>query len=499
MTNSKLKRLIAAGFIACSVMFPLTETSYAASSVNAEQENGPDALTFKERIDKILAEYDRKHEQAKSRFDNHRIDKVDVVPSLNSSNEQDTITIDASSDTGDVESVDYSISPGVYDFDWQGTPLPQTLYAISKVSNMPVVINGKVEGTVYTSLKGVSYQQALNYLANAFNFNWMEQDGAIIISTSDLMLQNKIFHVNFADKDLLKEEIKSLGIDEKNIYANSEYGTVSVTGTPYQLEAVRRHIAALDHPVKQCLIIAQLIEVNHGKSLDLGMQYTLPTYSHTDNSDDTKSSYSNILDHLVFSVSSQAQKAMSKGNVIARPMVLAKNGQKANIYMGDSVPIMEQTATTSSTNITVTYKDVGTKLEVTPSILQNGEVNLVINTEISNITKWITTGNFSSPQISTRRAETVAHVKSGESMVIGGLMTISELDSLSGIPGLMDLPILGKLFSYHSKSKSYAEVFVMITPYIVTDDIDPAALLRAGTKSAYDEVKNRQGDKSYGK
>ena len=57
-------------------------------------------------------------------------------------------------------------------------------------------------------------------------------------------------------------------------------------------------------------------------------------------------------------------------------------------------------------------------------------------------------------------------------------MSTNELDNLSGIPGLMDLPILGNLFKYHSYSKDYTEVFIMVTPYIVTDDIDPKVILK---------------------
>ena len=82
------------------------------------------------------------------------------------------------------------------------------------------------------------------------------------------------------------------------------------------------------------------------------------------------------------------------------------------------------------------------------------------------------------PQIAKRQATTSTHLRSGQSFVIGGLMSAAELDNLSGIPILMDLPILGSLFRFHSKQKSYAEVYIMITPYIVTDDIDPAAIMR---------------------
>ena len=57
-------------------------------------------------------------------------------------------------------------------------------------------------------------------------------------------------------------------------------------------------------------------------------------------------------------------------------------------------------------------------------------------------------------------------------------MSVNEIDNLAGIPGLMDLPVLGKLFSYHSKSKTYAEVYIMITPYIVDGNTDPRALLK---------------------
>ena len=87
--------------------------------------------------------------------------------------------------------------------------------------------------------------------------------------------------------------------------------------------------------------------------------------------------------------------------------------------------------------------------------------------------------NVQAPQISTRKANTVVTLQNGQSFVIGGLMTKSELDNLSGIPGLMNLPILGELFKRHSKSYSYSEVFIMITPYIVTDGIDPQRLRKA--------------------
>ena len=163
-------------------------------------------------------------------------------------------------------------------------------------------------------------------------------------------------------------------------------------------------------------------------------------------------------------------------------MVLARNGQEAKVVFGDRVPIMNSTSTTSSTNITVTYETVGTQLTMTPSINEKtGDISLDIQGSVSQITSWQSNGGGTrAPQISTRDITTSTHVKSGQSFVIGGLMNEQDMDNLAGIPGLMNLPILGKLFSIHNKSKQYDEVFVMITPYIVTDDLDPQALLKQG-------------------
>lgn len=367
-----------------------------------------------------------------------------------------------------------------YDYDWQGTPLVKTLYAVAKVADKKIVLNGKLEGTVYTSLQQVTFDEALDYLSKAFNFNWMAEGDTILVSTSDLMLQSKRFDVKHANKEMVKEELKALNIDEKNIYVNSEYNSISVTGTPYQLSMAQRRIIEMDKPVSQCLIVAQLVEISRGKSLDLGMKYSLPTYSHSaDHSPDSDKLKGNFINKLTFSTSAQANRALSKGKVVARPMVMTLNGQEALISMGDRVPVLTSTSTNTSTEVTVEYQDIGSKLKVVPVIDEaTGNISLNVDTEISNIAKWITQGNVSAPQIASRKATTSAHLKSGQSLCIGGLMTTSELDNLSGIPGLMNLPILGELFKHHSTSKESSEIFIMITPYIVDGDLDPQAVLR---------------------
>lgn len=469
MRNNLKKKIcvgVLGGMLSTGLWMPVITYAAPPQAVTATE----DAPSFAERIKRIMEEYNAGLKPQK---------QVEKAPIKGKPAESTPSTAPAPAQSAAQPVEQTKRSTNTYDFDWQGTPLTQTLYSISKISGKRVVINGQLSGTVYTSLHNVTYDQALNYLAKAFNFNWMldENGEAILISTSDLMLQDRVYEIRYADKDKVKEEIKSLGVDEKNIYVNNEYGSVSVTGTPYQLSQVQRRIASIDKPVTQCLIVAQLLEISHGKNLNLGLKYSLPTYSHEAGTDNSMAG--KFVDKLTFSASMEASKAMSKGKVVARPMIMSLNGQEAEIYMGDSVPVLTATSTTASTSVTVEYKDIGTKLKVTPTInLHDGEISMKIDTEISNISKWVTQGSISAPQISSRRATTTAHLKSGQSFIIGGLMNANELDNLSGIPGLMDLPILGNLFKYHSVSKSYTEVFIMVTPYIVSEHIDAKALLR---------------------
>ena len=471
---------------------------YAAQSqdTTVSSTDNEDANSFADHIQKIINDYNAKKTPAANTITK----SLDNGPA-NVSNETQTaasptITLQGNTanvnaavpqagtnvNTPPVEATNYLNDSSTYDFDWKGTPLTQTLYAVAKIANKGIVINSSLSGNVYTSLHGVTCSQVLDYLSRAFNFDWMVDDtnDTIVISTSDLMKQSQVFQVYYADKDKVKEELKSLGIDDKNIYANSENGTVSVTGTPYQLEEAAKRITTIDHPVSQCLVVAQLIEINHGHTLDLGMQYSLPTFSHTGTDDSTSSNLpGNIWEKLTFSATSAASRELSKGKVVARPMVMMLNGQEGTVAFGDKVPVLTTTTTSSSTEVTVDYKDVGTTLKVTPVINQyTSEISLKIDADVSNISSWVTSGQTKAPEITSRHATTSAHLHSGQSFIIGGLMSENELDNLSGIPGLMSLPILGKLFSYHSVSKTYAEVYIMITPYIVTDDIDPKAILR---------------------
>lgn len=490
--NKNIKKSISLALLGTSIFSTSlcldASTVYAASSQGIRQtadgKDIYDPTAFTERIKKILAEYDTGTGSSLKNEEMSPVVQADEDKGEKYSSSKEAIQAPVSTTSSAPKPVQHNFNnEGRYNFDWQGTPIAQSLYAVAKVANRDIVINGNLSGKVYMSLHNVTCESAMQYLSNAFDFNWMVDDNIIMVSTSEVMMQSKVLNVHYlSDLDKLTNDLKSLGLDESNIYANSETRTISVTGTPYQIRQVERRLSVIDKPVSQCLVLAQLIEINHGDSLDLGMQYTLPTYSHTGTTSGVTDSLSfkgNWLEKLTFSASASASKSLSKGKVVSRPMIMVMNGQEGEVNFGEQVPILTSNTTSSSTSVTFEYKDVGTNLVITPSIDEaTGIISMKIKAEINNITSWVSSGQSRAPQISTRKTTTSAQLKSGQSFVIGGLMSVRDLDNLSGIPGLMDLPILGELFKFHSHSKEYAEIYIMVTPYIVSDNIDPRALLR---------------------
>jgi type IV pilus assembly protein PilQ len=348
-----------------------------------------------------------------------------------------------------------------YNFEFaKGTTLNTALYSIAYRGGREIVVNIDADKLVTMNLYQKSVDEAMDLLSKAYNFNWAIDNNTILITPADSNTQMKRFTLKNADLKLVKEELLSF-VPENKLRINPEYNSISVDGTPAMLQKVKNTIAQLDAPVEQIFIMAQMIEITRTDSLKLGFEYTLPGY------DNSVQPF-----RAQFTVTSNGLKSIDNGRILARPAITTFNGQEASLLMGDQVPVIQSsTANNGTTDSSVTFQDVGAKLKVTPYVndKENKIITLNLEPSFSTVAKWITSGSVTAPQISTRQAKTKVRVKSGESIVIGGLMRQSDIESLKGIPGLMKLPILGKLFQSREKSKEQSEVFFVVTPYLLDD------------------------------
>jgi pilus assembly protein CpaC len=159
--------------------------------------------------------------------------------------------------------------------------------------------------------------------------------------------------------------------------------------------------------------------------------------------------------------------------ILAEPNLICEEGKDASFLAGGSFPF--PTITTTPTGgatapvITVQFKPYGVKLDFTPTITPQGGINLKVAPEVSSLdfTNAVTLQGFTIPSLAQRRAETEVLLKDGESFAIAGLIDQQVVETMNKVPGLGDIPILGKLFRSRSTHKSNDELLVLITPHLV--------------------------------
>ncbi|WP_430434306.1 secretin N-terminal domain-containing protein [Methyloversatilis sp.] len=176
-------------------------------------------------------------------------------------------------------------------------------------------------------------------------------------------------------------------------------------------------------------------------------------------------------------------------NLLANPRIRVKNKEKAKVHIGEKLPVFTTTSTANvGVSASVTYLDVGLKLDVEPLIHPEDDVNIKMTMEVSSIVKEVTGPQSSlAYQVGTRSTATSLRLKDGETQILAGLISDEERTSASRLPGLGHLPLIGKLFSSERGSNNKTEIVLLITPRIVRNLSRPAHIapaLPAGTEAA---------------
>lgn len=229
------------------------------------------------------------------------------------------------------------------------------------------------------------------------------------------------------------------------------------------------------HPT-QIRLEAQILSINAGDAEDLGILYgNSPTSAPGVLAVGESYVYSggsgapfrhNPLDwltshHSPISASISALVTKNKAKILSRPSVMTLSGEQATIQIGGEIPYTDYD---DNGRAIVKFRDYGIILQFKPVVDSQNNIVSTIYTEVSNISGEYVGDN---PIISTRRADSVVSLKSGTTMVIGGLMDSSERKIVNKIPLLGDIPIIGAFFRYSSTTKDKQELIILVTPHIV--------------------------------
>ena len=273
------------------------------------------------------------------------------------------------------------------------------------------------------------------------------------------------------------------------VVADSYNNTLLVYSTPFEFEKISATLTKLDVVATQVLIEASIVEVTLQDDLRYGLEWAFENnlgggdigrglldfggnlgqaagFSYTISSGGDPKAVLNAL----------AEKSLV--NVISTPSIMVLDNHTASIHVGDQQPIQSGTTTTSGGNVqnNITYKDTGVKLEVTPTVNDGGLVTLDIDqsvTDVGNIDAATDQRSFRERQVASRVA-----IRTGESVVLGGLISDNETTGRSGVPLLMDIPVLGSLFSKTANETRRTELLIFITPTVLESDSDMRDLNR---------------------
>ncbi|PMS35600.1 general secretion pathway protein D [Trinickia symbiotica] len=318
-------------------------------------------------------------------------------------------------------------------------------------------------------------------------------------------LKVRTFQLSNTDAKQIQTLLKSL-LKIKEVVVDERANTVTIRATPETIRVAERMIAAQDIPDPEVMLEVKVLEVSRDRLTDLGIDWPNSFSASTPNSVQTWAD----LHHLpvnALAVSGLSATANFKltdtdANLLASPRIRTRNKEKAKILIGDKVPVISSSSVPSTSgpaySQSIQYLDVGIKLEVEPQVYRDNDVGMKLNLEVSNITNTISSSNSQSGlsslayQIGTRSASTSLRMKDGETQILGGLIQDEDRDAADKVPGLGQLPVLGRLFSNHNGDHKKTEIVLMITPHIIRPQLAADADTREMWSGTDEKVRTEQ-------
>jgi type II secretory pathway component GspD/PulD (secretin) len=278
------------------------------------------------------------------------------------------------------------------------------------------------------------------------------------------------------------------------IIAEESSNSLLIRATESDFALVQQIIGTVDLRPLQVLIEVTIAEVSRTHDFDLGVSGNASRFPNGKTTADvttTLPSQSSDRDFIVqltggkgtikYDVAIAALQERGDVRVLSLPVIIAQNNRQATLNVGSSRPFVQVSQTVANDPTgrvqTVQYIDVGTVLQITPTINPDGYVNLVVSQSDNSATNQV---QFDAPIINKREAQTQIFIRDGETTVVGGLAGKTHSNQVSGIPFLSRIPLIGGfLFGRTTISEETSELYLFLTPHIISSDADMEKLREA--------------------
>lgn len=370
--------------------------------------------------------------------------------------------------------------------DFRDASVRMIFEAMARSTGINFILDKDVRPDLKTTvfIRQAKLEDALDLILSTTQLNKKMMNGSTILiypntpekqrDYQDLVV--RAFYLTNADAKQTGTMLKTM-LKIREPYIDERANMVVIRESPDVVRLAERLVELQDRNDSEVVLEVEVLEVSSTKLTQLGIQYpnsfTLTPLSATGATSLTLSDFKGLnSDRIGVSTPSAVlnlRRELGDTDLLANPKIRAKNHEKAKILIGDKLPVITTTSTsTGFVSESVQYIDVGLKLEVEPSISPDDEVSMKINLEVSSLTNQITTRSGTvAYQIGTRSANTVLKLHDGETQLLAGLIKTQQTSSAARIPGLGDIPLLGRLFSSQTDNGVRNEIVLSITPRVV--------------------------------
>lgn len=433
----------------------------SAEQAYAEQ----DFNTARGLLRAILAE-DTTHVEARTLFekiDQQAMDKVNNVPQINSAFNQ-------------------SVS-----LEFKNAPIKSVFEYIGKAGNLNFTFDRELSDSMLTSviLRNTPISDAIETIltTNQLGKKVLNENTLLIYPLSRSQQYQELyvrsFYLNNMDAEQAMVLVKTV-LQVEEVYIDENLNTLVMRDTLDSIKTAEKLITSQDLVEPEVMLEVEVMEVNRRNLEEIGIRYPTQIALGVEGEDEVPGRLSLTelkefnSDLGVFSITDPALALNllhrdTDTNLLANPKIRVKNRDKAKIHVGDKVPVL--TSVSNSTGFvsqSVSYIDVGIKLEVEPTILIQNQVSIEVELEVSNIIDQVTSNSgVLAYSIGSRNAVTTLQLNDGETQVLAGLFTDDRQNNTYKIPGLSNLPFIGRFFTDISTDKQKSEIVLLITPRIL--------------------------------
>jgi general secretion pathway protein D len=379
--------------------------------------------------------------------------------------------------------------------------------SLGKAFGINILFDPKLrDQQIAIELRDVVAQDALEILMRTANhfYKVLDEHSIIVVEDNpqnrrnyeDLVIQT--FFLSNAEVKSVMTMLRSL-VGAKNIASNDQLNAIVLRDTADKVKVAERIISTNDKSRGEVVIDVELLQINSNKVRDLGVSLSQNFVVQSLNApaDPDAPSGSIRVSELEFidqgdwfitipNIVYTFIKNSTDAELLASPQIRISDGEQATLHIGDRVPIPVTSFNTSSTigsNIvpitSFQYQDIGIRLDLEPRIHHNKEISLNLQVEVSDLSGFVEgTAGQQQPIIGTRTIESTIRLMNGETNFLAGLIRTGNQRSEQGVPGLSDIPVLGRLFSKKRTEKTRTDLVLTLTPHIIrTPDITEEDLL----------------------